>query len=773
MEKATASIAEDLKEAGNGDQGQYISEEAKAGIARTAALRKELDRLIQREMIQRPGTIVMSKDIKNESPGVEDERMKLEDPADNVLTLLAANTQPSKQLFTSIRKSTDSIQPLNDLALPNGITTTRITPLHSIHEAGKKPVPTLKDLFAPPPSLPPLALPKQSRHTATRSSSVNWYNPAEADTKPKSGRRESYPNQPLSTGQWLKYSVAPNPSQLATPETKRKQRDRALSVGEPQTSLSQEAIESHNQAKEDALFRSVYSSFAPDRDDSGALVAGQQKNKLWWMKYGETRYQELLGLRDGELTGSESMEVEAPAEDQLNEEELKEAIANFKPDPFPSEMLESSAIRQEPPQTSQESDELLEEISDLLETLHSHQRIRNLPLAANARPIAGQNQPSTALAGSPTSPSAAEFDVYEMLKGQLTLIISTLPPYLLSKLDGDKLGALKISTNIQVETKNQKGSLEESDASATARRVATPSAAPVGASQTPSAYASVPARSSSYLQAATPAQQYTRAGYGPSTAPRPAASSSYLQNPQYSNRPASSVYASGNARPSYPPQAGYPPRPAAASSSSSYNYAQQYAQQPSQSSYGSYQNGYRPYAAQNASSYNYNSQYSTPQARAPSNPTQSSQGYRETQSEYQQRAVPPQGYGYGSSQAGGSAPAQNHHRPALSGQMSQGSTPQRPQLYQQRSSQYTPLTPGSPQVNGVTPSGSSSQQGHLNAEEQAALMSRQKAQLAEQQNRQGSGTPQPPSRQYSPQQNGLQQNGASVVQQNGIAAGQA
>jgi hypothetical protein len=770
---AIASIAEDSKEAPSNDKGSSVSRETQTRNACIAALKRELDRLVQREMIQRPETIIVPKGVRDEPWDEEDANPISEYPGDNVLTLLAANTQPSKQLFTSIRKPTDSSLPLGELALPNGITTTRITPLHSTNEDPKKPVPTLKDLFAPPPSLPPLPLPKQSRHTATRSSSVNWYNPAEGESKNRSGRKESYTNQPLSTGQWLKYSVAPNPTQLASPETKRKQRDRALSIGEPQTSLSQEAIESHNQAKEDALFRSVYSSFAPDRDDSGALVADQQKNKLWWNKYGETRYQELLDLRDSEILDPRAADTDGiPNENDLNEEELEEAIANFQPDDSVAEMRGSRTIKGGSCESSQDADELLEEISDLLETLHSHQRIRNLPLAANTRPIAGQNPESTTLAGSPTSPSATEFDVYEMLKDQLTMIVSTLPPYLLSKLDGEKLGALCVSTNIHVESKDQKGCLEESEASATARRAAAPSAVPMGTSQNPSTYSTVSGRSNNYLPASTPAQQYPRTGYGPSTAPRPAASSSYLQNPQFSNRPASSNYASGNARPSYPPQSGYPPRAAAVSSTPSYNYAQQYSQQSSQSSYAPYQNGYRPYSGQNASSYNYNTQYSTPQARAPSNPGQPSQSYRETQSEYQQRAVPPQGYGYGSAQAGGGAAAQNQHRPASSAPTAPESTPQRPQLHQQHSSQYSPQIPGSPQVKGTTPGGSTSQQAHSSADDQAILINRQKVQLAEQQSRPGSGSPQPPSRQYSPQSNGIQSNGTASSRQNGIAAGQ-
>lgn len=58
----------------------------------------------------------------------------------------------------------------------------------------------------------------------------------------------------------------------------------------------------------------------------------------------------------------------------------------------------------------------------------------------------------------------------------------------------------------------------------------------------------------------------------------------------------------------------------------------------------------------------------------------------------------------------------------------------------------------------------------MTAEEQSALMNRQKAQLAEQQSsavRQGSGTPQPANGHYSGPQNGT-----PAVQSNGVAVGQ-
>ena len=753
MDIATSGIIEDLKDAVNDSGTAWASiPEKKAKIARATNLKQELDKLVRVEMFRRPDMLSTSEHVKDETAEETDAKYKIDSSEDNVLTLLA-DTRPAKQLFSSIRKPRASHQPLGDVVLPNGITTTKIVPKHSIDDNKPNPRPTLKEMFPPPSTLPSLPIPKQSRHTATKSTSVNWYNPAEVESKARPNRRDSYTTQGLSVGQWLTYNVAPSPTQFASPESKRKQRDRALSFGEPQNSMSPETTAAHNQAKEDALFRSVYSSFAPDRDDSNALVAEQQKNRLWWKKYGESKYFDLLAMvNEGDLEQEEANGF--MGEDEINEEELQRALKTWRPEEDMQEMDASRHFITEAPENGKEADDLLQEISDLLETLDSHQRVRNLTLTpiTNARTGSGQNSELSGMSGSPTTPSSAEFEIYEALKNQLVLIVSTLPPYLLSKLDGDRLTALNISTKIQTESKNQKGTMEEGEVSAAARaRIVAP--APV---QTPSAYPSVPARSSSYLQATgTPTRQYP-GGYAASTAPRPSTNSSYLQNPQYSNRP--SNYSSAHARSSYPGQGGYTPQSAASTSASRYNYGAQYGQQ-SQTSYGSYQNGYRPYAGQNASTYNYNSQYATPQARPSS---QASQGYRGSQTDYQHRPVPPQGYGYGSAH-GESASPQNQNRSSYSGQ-AQGSS-QRPPLYQQHSSGYQSQPPASPQINGTSvAAGSAAQPRRMSVEEQAAVMERQKAQLVGQQSRQGSGTPQPISGQNE------QQNGTPAPQQNGVIA---
>ena len=590
---------------------------------------------MSRESVRRPETVRSAKDAQSELLDEQDAKATFDVSGNNVLTLLGnMGNGRTGQLFTSLRKSTPSDEPLSEAALPNGITATKIIPVHSINNAeDKKKAPTLGERFPPPAGLLPLPLPKQSRHTAKRSSSVNWYTPAEGEAKSKSSRRDSYISQPLPTGQWLTYNAIPSPTQIVSPESKRKQRDRALSFGEPQTSISQEAMLAHDQAKEDALFRSVYSSFAPDRDDSAAIVAEQQKNRFWWSKYGEQRYHEILGMRDNGTYQPEGNDI--VEDDGIDDEEIQEAIRTWEPEEIPREMIPSKIVSLDTPETSKEADDVLTEISDLLETLDSHQRVRNLTLTTNAHTMGGQNPQSTALTGTPTSPSSAEFDVYEVLKAQLALIVSTLPPYLVAKLDGDKLGALNISTKIPVESKNQRGTMESEDSAVGARapvRPAATSAIPPASS----AYTTTPARSNSYT--ATPVQRYQhQPAYGAQTAHRQPSNSGYLQTPQYSNRPASYNY-SASARPTSPPQGPPPPQRAAASS----NYAPQYGQQSSQS-FGSYQHGYRGYygMGQNGNNYNYNQQYSTPQARTPK-PAQQPHPYRGSQTDYTQRSSPPQ-----------------------------------------------------------------------------------------------------------------------------------
>lgn len=780
-----------------------------AEIAKALAFKKGFDNLILRERIQRPRSLTAKRDGEKPSqksfvadstkrPALENnDRINDRTGARAVLTLYGGVAPQPRQLFSSLQqpvgidKKPENLQrddvpianasdypqstplsvPSGDLTrehgLPNGISITKVVPVHSANSSDgiKKKIPTLGELFPPPATLPPHNPPKQSRNTATRSSSVNWYNASESVSTSRPHRRDSYGFQPLSTGQWLTYNMAPFSTQLSSPEAKRKQRDRALSFGEPQSTVSQETIVAHRQVKEDALFRSVYSSFAPDRDNTGALIPDHTKNRLWWKRIGETRYRNALESSYPPLDEEEVMEVNgAGMQDSAMEDEFKVAVENWVPEGLPSELKETKDVVPKTPETSKEVDEILEGISDLLETLNSYQRIRNISLASNSRTMA--NPPLVSMPGSPTSPSAAEFDVFAMLQSQLALMVSTLPPFALAKLDGDKLGVLKINKKIQIQDKLYTGTLEGDEATAKAKQApATPAASYPPRTVNPNL--SLPARSSTYLHAtATPTQPVQRPNYA--TQPRPlGTATTYLPNQQYSSRPASANhYFTGTSQSSYPSQ-----RPISTTSERySYSASQQYGQRPSQTSHSQQSNGYRSYSAQNGPSYS--QQYSTPQHGALSASTQTpgSHTQRPSQPGYQQRALnahsakdasPPK-----AANAAFTPPVQ---RPPYSGQGSIPPPP-RPPIYQQHSVQYGSQTSVPRQVNGSGTVPTSSQHTYMTAEEQSALMNRQKAQLAEQHHsaaRQGSGTPAPAHRNYSEQPNGT-----PVVQQNGVAAGQ-
>ena len=796
VDTATSIIVEDIQARSDGYNAirQPLSNEDQERLLRVSAFKKELNTIVLREMLQRPDLMRTANSLddsfsKHKLPdGVNGKRSVQSGSSDSsngvVLTLYGNAPQP-KQLFSSLQRPThisssdastladnggpldnaardgysvDIFAPVREAALPNGISTTKIIPVHSTTLGeGKQHVPTLGDLFAPPVGAPPLNPPRLSKHTATRSASVTWFNPAEAPISTRTHRRESYTSQPLSTGQWLTYNVAPSPTQLASPEAKRKQRDRALSIGESRPTLPQEVMVAHQQAKEDALFRSAYSSFAPTRDDGAALVPEAVKNRLWWRRVGEQRFQEIFPpdlLMEQIDDADDALEADDAREDEL----FKQAAETWVPEELPAELKEGGTSEEEI--KDKDTDEILRDISELLETLNSYQRVRNL-LAPTTRTSAGQNPQLTTLSGSPSSPSAAESDVYNMLRSQLAILISTLPPYAVSKLNGNQMGALNISTKLQIEAKTYKGTLEEDEVTAKARQAAlTAAAGSTTRTTTPNVNAS--SRSHYPQSLNTSNQPAQRSGYA-TQAPisRPAGlSTSYHPHHQYANRPPST----SNHYASYPTQR--PP----SSTPDRHSYAsQQYSQQTPAHPNQYTQNGQRQAPLQNG--YAYSQQYGTAQAGAQGAPMQSQQYQRPSQPGYQQRAQNAHSYSYGGMGGGRSGSPQKaaaytpQQRPSHPVQ-SQSPGQQRSPHYQ-ASSQYVPQTSAVTQLSSAAVAGNY----HMTADEQAMLMNRQKAQLAQQiannSPRQSSTTPQPPAGQY-----GGQQNGTPAPQQNGVTVGQ-
>lgn len=793
LETAVSSVVKELqqKASASDDQRSYAqTRELRAEIARATAFKKKFDRLLMREMIQRPQLLHKIEYQKAEisdnvstTVGTNKSAVLVNgNVADGkaVLTLYGSAPQP-KQLFSSLQQaadqdsksstlkantrilgphsvSTGGSSPHNEStrehALPNGISFTKVIPVHSKNNGKKTNVPTLGELFAPPPSLPPLNPPKQLRHNTTRSSSVAWLGAPEPSASNKPNKRDTFSMQPQSTCTWLRYSSS---AQLSSPEAKRKERERALSVNEPPSVIAHEETLAQNQAKEEALFRSVYSSFAPDRDNTGALVSDYTKNRMWWKREGETRYQEQLETEYPLLPGEDVDQAELV--ESIEEDEFKGIADDWTPKELPPELKDpSDIVHLEIPEDSKEVDEILQEISDQLETLNSYQRNRNLSLASSARTSSQLGSTS----GSPTSPSSPEVEVFTLLQSQLALMVATLPPYALAKLDGEKLGVLNVKTMVRIQDKQYKGTMEEDEAFVKPKQ--TPMTPVVGyPPRNINPALSVPARSSVYVHpTSTPSQPIQRPNYA--TQPRPGigpAASYHLPNQQYSSRPTST-------NPHFPGTAYSTPRTGPmASERYSYAASQQYSQRIPQTPQ-TQPNGYRSYSAMNGPSYS--AQFPVAQQGVSPAPFQ---GQRPTQPGYQQRAMNSQAY------VAGSTPSVRAASPSKPGapftpQPAQAiamANQQRPPIYHQHSGQYGSQTPLPRQVNGSSATPSSSQTPHMTAEEQSALMNRQKAQLAEQQSsapKQGAGGAPAANGPY-----GGQRNGTPIAQPNGVTTGQA
>ena len=794
---AATVISTEKRDGSQGVDGSHMPTQKNKDVVnsiRVLAFKKELDAILRKEIFRRPHSIAAYDALSSLDQGSGgSNEIKSNASSDSigrtVLTLFgsAQSVPQGKQMFSSLQKfwpispsrasqtadntakedattaSNSTYFPvLRETALPNGISTTKVVPTHISNTSNEKSkVVTLGELFAPPSTVAPLNPPRQSRHTATRSQSVNWYSQAESTIPTRSRSRYHYANEHLPTGQWLTYNIATPAAQTASPEAKRKQRDRALSLSEPRSALPQEVVDAQEQAlvqakraqqqaKDEALFRSVYSNFAPDHDDAAAVVPEKVKNKVWWNRACEQPFSAF----DNELFEEvEPEEIENDDEERL----FKEAVEKWVPEELPPELQPLRAAKSNEHGLDKDVEEILKEISELLETLNSYQRIRNLSLTANARTSAGQNSQLTAMSGSPSTPSSAEFDTYTILKTQLSLMIAMLPPYAVTKLNGEHLETLNISTKLQIEGKNYSGTMKDTEISSKSEPNPLP-VAPSTAMRTTTPNFVAPARSTQYQQpVATPTP---RTSYSSHPTSRPNAPSATYPSQQYSARPSSSAS-------HYTPRSSYPTSQQPSSTSRPSYPTSQYNYQTPQASQAQYTNGSRQFSSQNGYS-SYNQQYSSAQQPSTSAPVQGSQYQRPSQPGYQQRAQNSQTYNYGSMPNGRSASPQNsagnYHGQRQTSASTNQNTP-RPHYNAQASNISSVNT------NSVTFNGTVGQHLNLSPEEQAQLMNRQKAQLAHQlqmtNGRQTSGTPQPAYGQGS----GQLGNGMATAQTNGVTTG--
>jgi hypothetical protein len=226
---------------------------------------------------------------------------------------------------------------------------------------------------------------------------------------------------------------------------------------------------------------------------------------------------------------------------EIDEKAIQEAIDNWDEsvvDPSLEEALGTKRTNEE-----KEADEILEEVTDLIETLSSYQRIRNLNLPNSQNRSSSDPVTGDMLATPGPTPSEGEQATYQVLKAQLALIIKTLPPYAVAKLNGDQLEDLLISTKVQVQTDGYKGVMEEDEAGVQARLRAQQQAAQVNARPPPQRTPSISGVSYGHHtpqnQYATPQrtpsmsqQQYYRPGPTPSFQPQPRPMPTQVRPPQ-------------------------------------------------------------------------------------------------------------------------------------------------------------------------------------------------------------------------------------------------
>ncbi|GAW24585.1 hypothetical protein ANO14919_141740 [Xylariales sp. No.14919] len=396
------------------------------------------------------------------------------DPADDLqsnacgsvmLSVFGEAPRP-RQLYSSLQQPSNAtdeydagVRPLREIGLPNGVRMAKAIPytFHPPVDKDKKSK-TLGELFPASRTLPSLPPPKAPKST-TKGVQVGWHRP-ELTEKSKY-RAGSYFSQPLSTGKWLDYSNASPISQTMT-----KQRERALSLaGNKPSSLELETSEL------ESLFRGAFSSFAPSKDDSAAMVSsGLISHTLWWQKMGQRSFDRLIDSERPDNVVDESRQMKVDQNDEIDEQVIQQAIDNWDDSLVDPSLEEACCPRK--PDNERDTDEVLEDVSDMIQTLVSYQKNRHLalPTASSQSRYASDPTHSDMLTnGTQAQPGEEETATYEALKMQLLLVIQMLPPYAVSRLNSDKLEELNISTRIEIRTDEYQGTMEEDEAAARAR----------------------------------------------------------------------------------------------------------------------------------------------------------------------------------------------------------------------------------------------------------------------------------------------------------------
>jgi len=411
--------------------------------------------------------------------------------APNVVLSIWGNAPHSRQLFSSLPNAGATPEHVSAASL--AIRAGKIPPCVSVVRLPPARrdvvVPTLGELYRSPkeskPLTPPVPRVQPKGNILTYRQPDPW--------EPHKYKANSYFVSKLMVGHYLDYGNATPASQART-----KQRERAQSLAGVRPSLDE--VESF---ETDMLFRRAFSTFAPTRDDSNSVVPASVGARLWWRKAGMAAFDRMIRAEcdslfpgetdcdgdehsvnrmdedvsriqddDGDGDGGDKdkdneshvdrMDEDAPRENfapTIDDEAIAKAILEWD-DSLVDPSLEA-ALGITKPEAEKTIDDKLHEVTDLIETLVSYQRIRNLVLPSSQTRAEGAPVNHDMLAhGSVPQPSDEEMATYQALKSRLASIISSLPPYVISKLGGRQTGELLVSTKLQVTSEEFEGVME-------------------------------------------------------------------------------------------------------------------------------------------------------------------------------------------------------------------------------------------------------------------------------------------------------------------------
>ena len=489
FEKASSAVIERNQSQVYGEQAD---ETPVTGLVnRIAAFKKLLNSLVRQA--QSTQTDIKAEPSENDADAPAKSTSDDDDTRNESVALtLFGNPANPKQLYTSLQKSVKvsfpspeaksekfvEVQaPLREDTLPNGITVAKIPP-YNLESQTKAPKRTFGEVFAPRPTLPQLDPPRRAR-SSSRNALNSWVDPFDAVTNFKAfpGDRTNYCLAALPSGQWLQYGgVTSSPSFWG----RRQKQHSSQHTEDGATTQKHHEDSSFSQEDDPSVLQGVYSSFAPSFDSSGAIVQADSKNLVWWSKRGSKRLNTLLSVPQVEETESEST-VQPGNIGELDESTLEEMVNAFKEEDY-ADNVQNKPEEIEEAKMSKDLDEMLRDISELLGTLSSYQRIRNLDLPQTGSKEAETKGTSLDF-GDPSTPSDAEQDVYETLKTSLAAMIANLPPYAVAKLDGEQLAELNISQKVLIENPDYRGTMEKDDFTLQQERAAmAPAAGPHHAS---------------------------------------------------------------------------------------------------------------------------------------------------------------------------------------------------------------------------------------------------------------------------------------------------